>query len=238
MPTITTNCDFTHLASGTTLKKVRARTNAPIDLLFFNNDVPYHGMINKRPVHLGTVLPSKKGTPVELHHIDKPLVGVIVGVYNYRSGVNHAIGAVKFNKILYVCDPIGKASDKALVNKVTKQVAEHYGCKRVMIYNGPNLQRQNSCVGYSSNFIATLLKYFQTPQNGGHNFDQKYYNNEMYRTLSSNVGMVFGKGSEESIMKSLERRPTPSPKVVSKRILTVRRKPRKLGPVKGGIKKR
>ncbi len=237
MPTITTNCDFTHLATGTTLKKVRARTNAPIDLLFFNKDVPYQGMINQRPVHLGTVLPVKKGTPIELHSIEKPLVGVIVGIYDYRTGVNHAIGAVKFNKTLYVCDPTGKARDKALVDTVTKQVAKHYNCKRFMVYNGPNLQRQNSCVGYSSNFIATLLKYFQTPRNDGHKFDQKFYNNEMYRTLSSNVGLVFGQGNEASILKSLEKRPTPSPKVVRKRTLATKKKVPKLGIMKGGIKK-
>jgi len=203
-------------------------------MIFFNNSVPYHGNVGNKTIHRGTIFPMGMKGLAELHRTDKPLVGVLLGIINYGGTEgNHAIGAVKYGDTLYACDPLGEARTVTLVNTIAKQVAEHYGCKKYMVYNGQNLQTNHSCVGYSSNFIAALLQYFQK---GGRTFDQNHYNFELYRTLSSNVGMVFGQGNEASILKSLEKKSTPKVATISKP--SARRRARTLGPIKGGIKKR
>ena len=239
-------CSFKHLTEGRALNKLRKRTSAPVDMIFFNQGVPYHGGLVNKTIHYGTILPMGNMRLAELHRTDKPLVGVLLGIVNYGGTEgNHAIGAVKCGDTLYACDPLGKARTVTLVNTVLNQVAEHYGCKRGMVYNGPNLQTRDSCVGYSSNFIATLLQYFQK---GGRNFDQKYYNNEIHRTLTTNVGMVFGQGNETSILRSLEKKsipkvatrskPSARSKLPARSKPSARSKARTFGPMKGGVKKR
>ena len=236
-------CNFKHLTEGRALERLRGKTTAPVDMIFFNQGVPYHGDLVNKTIHHGTILPRGNVRLAELHSTDKPLVGVLLGIVNYGGTEgNHAIGAVKCGDTLYACDPLGKARTVTLVNTILNQVAEHYGCKRGMVYNGPNLQKNHSCVGYSSNFIATLLQYFQK---GGSNFNQAYYNREMHRTLSSNVGMVFGQGNEASILRSLEKKSIPKvatrSKPPAKRARTLR-PPTKRGstlkPIKGRVTKR
>lgn len=232
------NCDFKQLTSGRALGKLRRKTAAPVDMMFFNHDVPYHGTLGNRNIHHGTALPLKNTNNIEMHHTEGyPLVGILVGIAPYfravknLPGANHAIGAVKYRDTLYVCDPLGKDREVNLVNTILNQLVTHYECRRSVLYKGPSLQTADSCVGYSSNFIATLLQYFQK---GGSNFNQAYYNREMHRTLSSNVGMVFGQGNEPSILRSLEKRSIPK---VATRSKPSAKGARTLKPVKGRVTK-
>lgn len=218
-------------------------------MIIFDHGVPYHGTLGNININHGTVLPLKNTNNIEMHHTKGyPLVGILVGIAPYRKGVknvpamNHAIGAVKSGDTLYACDPFGDTREVNLVKTILNQVAKHYNCTRGVIYKGPSLQTADSCVGYSSNFIATLLQYFHQ---GGSNFNQAYYNREMHRTLSSNVGMVFGQGNEQTILRSLEKRGRPSvvrkPKPPAKRARTLRpsaKGARTLKPVKGRVTKR
>lgn len=205
--TIGSGCKFNELFDGSALKKLRSKTQrVPVDMIFFNKSVPYHGKLGGRNVHHGTILPLGEKAFAETHRTNNKLVGVLVGITDYGGvGVHHAIGMVKHGRTLYVCDPNGSDSvQKGMVNVIVGGLAVHYNCRNIVVYNGPRLQKQKSCVGYSSNFIQTLLKYFK---GGGKDISQPYFNTEVYRTLKLDPRNVMFKGSEQNILKALEKGP-------------------------------
>ena len=203
--TLKGDCGYKELFEGGALTKLRAATKPnPVDMIFFNKCVPYHGIIaNNRTVHFGTIFPLGKEKLAELHHTNNKLVGILIGIVNYGGTEgNHAIGAVKHGKMLYVCDSLGDKREKGIINKIAQQVAEHYGCTKVMIYDGPNLQRLHVCVGYSSNFIYSLLEYFN---NNGTNLSQKEFNSRVPDSVTRRG--VFGRGTEQTVNNSLLKKP-------------------------------
>ena len=85
--------------------------------------------------------------------------GYLFNIIGYAVGgphTSHAISAYRLGDKLYVFDPWGE--DRKLVSKVLARSLKAYipGVKKLMQYNGPNLQSTNAygaCVGLSANFI-------------------------------------------------------------------------------------
>ena len=206
-------CDYKILTNLKAIEKLRKSVYpTPVDIIFFNGTVPYTGELQSNfRAYQGTVY--KDGNPVDLHHTSDNLVGILVGVVNYgQPGVRHAIGAVKRGKTLYACDSLGSERLKEISDPVFNQVAQHYGCTSVKRYEGENLQKTNSCVGFSTNFIAGAIRHFGTRGTAVVKMTPKMtprdYSTYVKR-FSLQTGRTFGYGNESRIQTSLKKNQGP-----------------------------
>jgi hypothetical protein len=109
--------------------------------------------------------------------------------YGQGKHAGHAVSAVKFRKTLFCFNAWGKRSlpkDRTVFDKIKKD----HGCNRIVVYNGPYLQKGGVCVAFSSNFMLEMfLQIYKnkiTPQ-----LSQKSFDNLVEKLLLTR-GICFG----------------------------------------------